>query len=390
MTVPDVLVQCSFVSDYTDTTPTWVDITGYVLAFSIRRGRDDAESSCDPGALTLTLDNTDGVFDPDNAAGPHYGYLRPMRRLRVTVTVSGTPYVRFTGYSGDWIQVWDGGGEYSTTTVEAQDRMAVLANADDITLSTSAEDSDVRMTALLDEAEVSSTDYDINPGSFATRALVAHPYENENPLQAVQDVERSDGGILFVNGTGSFVYHPVTHRQIGGATRSRTSQVRFGNDDDLITDKITVKGDLSRGVQRSSMANIVKVTDGAGTVHSTEDATLRGSDGPLKLDLGATLLAPADAPDRIGDVLNLRKNPTQRYPSVSVELFELADSADTGTVLGLELSDRVTVAVIPAGLSEGTERDQWIESIEDVFVPASAYTVTFGMSSAGDAVTVIP
>lgn len=389
MTVPDILVQCSFVSDYTDTTPTWVDITGYVLGFSIRRGRDDAESSCDPGGLSLALDNTSGDFDPDNASGPFYGYLRPMRRLRVTATVGGNPYVRFTGYSGDWIQVWDG-GEFSVTTVDALDRSSVLATAEGITLSSPAEDSDVRLEALLDEAGVSSTDYDINPGSFATRALVAHPYEDENPLQSVQDVERSDGGVLFVNGTGTYVYHPVTHRQIGGATRSRTSQVKFGNDDDLITDKITVKSDLSRGVQRASMANIVKVTDGAGTVHSTDDSALVASDGPLVLDLGATLLDSADAPDRIGDVLNLRKNPTQRYPSVSVELFELADSTDTETVLGLELSDRATVAVIPAGLSVGTERDQWIESVEDSYTPASNYTITFGLSSAGDSVTVIP
>lgn len=390
MTVPDILVQCSFVSDYTDTTPTWEDITGYVLGFSrIRRGRDDAESSCDPGVLEgLLLDNSEGTFDPDNASGPYYGYLRPMRRIRVTSTVGGTPYVRFTGYSGDWIQVWD--GDYSVTSVDAWDRSSVLATAEGITLSTAAEDADARLVALLDEAGVSSLDYNINPDTFATRALVAHPYQDENPLQALQDVERSDGGLLFVNGSGSYEYQAVTYRQIGGSTRARTSQVRFGNDDDLITGKITVKSDLSRGVQRASMANVVKVTDGAGTVHTTQDATLRDSDGPLVLNLGATLLDPADAPDRIGDVLNLRKNPTQRYPSVTVELFELDDTSDTQDVLGLELSDRATVAVIPAGLSEGTERDQWIESIEDSYTPAANYTITFGLSSAGDSVTVIP
>lgn len=387
MTVPDVLVQCSFVSDYTDTTPTWVDITGYVLGFTITRGRDDAESSCDPGELTLLLDNTDGVFDSDNAAGPYYGYLRPMRRLRVTATVGGTAYVRFTGYTEDWIQNWPDGADASTTSVTAHDRMSVLAGQDPLTITPSAAgNADARIVALLTSADVDPTDQIINAGAFATRALVAHPHSGENPLQAVQDVERSDGGVLFVDGTGSFVYHAVTYRQIGGSTRARTSQIRVGND----ATSIPAKGDLSRGVQKASMANVVAVTDGAGTVHTTQDATLRGTDGPVFLDLGATLLAAADAPDRIGDVLNLRKNPTQRYPSVAIELFELATNADTQTVLAREISDRATVAVIPPGLTAGTRRDQWIESVADDYTPGAGWLVTFGLSSAGDAVTVIP
>lgn len=385
--LPDVLIQCAFTSDYTDTTPTWVDITAYGMDFTIRRGRQNAEGACDPGTLTLHLDNTSGEFDPDNSSGTYYGYLRPMRRVRVTTTVNGNAYVLFTGYVDDWWQTWPGGAVQCVTEVTATDRSKILNKMPPITVSRVAEDADSRLTALLDAAGVSSTDYIINDDAFAARALVATPYDKANPLQAVQDAAMSDGGMLFVDGTGSFVFQTVKYRQISGATRARTSQVRLGND----ATSIPIAADLRRGVGESVMANHVTCTDGTGAAVTDSDTALMESDGPVSLDLGATLLESTDAADRVSDVLDLMKNPTVRYPSIPVDVLTIDTAVNQEKVLGRELSDRATVAIIPPGDTAGTARDQWVEGVEDVVTiqPGASWVRTFACSSAGDAATAI-
>lgn len=383
---PDVLVQVAFTSQATDTTPSWDDLTGFCFGFETSRGRENADpEQFPPGEAVILLDGTDGEFDPDNGSSPYDGYIRPNRQVRVTATVSATPYVLHTGFADSWRRTWPEGADNSMTELSSTDRFKILARKT-VTYSASAEDADARVENLLDAAGVSATDMIINTDTYAARTLIAHPYDGDDAFQAAQDAARADGGQMFVNGTGSVVFQTVAFRQVGGNTRARNSQARFGND----ATSLPVGDDLDPTVDDMLMANVVTVTDGAGTVHtSTPDATAEAEDGTLVLDLGATLLDPADAPDRVNDVLNLRKNPTPRYDSLVVDLLTLS-SADQATVLGLEISDRITVAVIPPGQAAGTERDQWIESIAHEVEMGRSWMVTFGLSSAGDSVTVIP
>lgn len=374
---PELQSLVAFGSDYTDTTPAWDDVTALQLGFTSRRGRPAFESNSDTGDLTHTLDNTDGDFDPENTTGPYYGLIRPMRRTRVIATVGGTVYPIFTGYTGDWRETWAGQSRATETT--ASDRFKLLNWLED-THTRPAEDAADRITAILQHAGIGSTDRSINPGGFASRALHGHPYVDDNVLSALQDAAHSDGGLLFVDALGLVVFQPVTYRQIGGATRARTSQATFGPD----APAIPVENDLSRSVGDSVMANHITVTDHAGGVHIAQDAALMGSDGPLYHDVGSTQLEPTDATDRAGDVLNLMKNPTPRYPNIVVDLLTLTE-AEQQTVLGLEISDRITIAVAPWA------RDQWIESIaHNADIEGRTWSVTFGVSSAGDVATAWP
>jgi hypothetical protein len=95
MTMPDVTVEVAFDSGYL--TPavdrTWTDVTDYVEAhrdISIDRGRGDEFSTVQPSRLSLTLDNTDGRFTPENAAGAYYPNVKKGRPIRVS-TRSGYP-----------------------------------------------------------------------------------------------------------------------------------------------------------------------------------------------------------------------------------------------------------------------------------------------------------
>lgn len=86
----DVTVEVAFNAGFQ--TPaasrTWTDVTDFVEAaqgIEITRGRQDEFGVVQPSRLTLTLDNKDGRFTPENTAGAYYPNVKKGRPIRVTV-----------------------------------------------------------------------------------------------------------------------------------------------------------------------------------------------------------------------------------------------------------------------------------------------------------------
>ena len=69
---------------------------------SIRSGRANWTSKVDPGRATFTLDNRDGRWSPDNAAGAYAGTLQRNLPCRVGVG-HGTPYLTWRGGSSQQV-----------------------------------------------------------------------------------------------------------------------------------------------------------------------------------------------------------------------------------------------------------------------------------------------
>lgn len=61
----------------------WLDITDKVQEVDITTGRRDEFSQPGAGTFNVTLDNSDGRFDPDNVSGPYYPNLLPLVWFRV-------------------------------------------------------------------------------------------------------------------------------------------------------------------------------------------------------------------------------------------------------------------------------------------------------------------
>jgi len=83
------------------TYPAWVDITYDVEQVDTRRGRSDDLATMQAGTCTLTLRDTTGKYAPDNAAGPFFGQLVPLRPVRVRTTYLGVTTSIFTGWTTD-------------------------------------------------------------------------------------------------------------------------------------------------------------------------------------------------------------------------------------------------------------------------------------------------
>ena len=374
----DLQVLIAFTTPSLSGTPSWTDVTDYVLAFTTNRGRSDELAVVQPGTCTLLLDCSDGRFDPDNLDGPHYGYLRPMRRLRIVAQADSlsTPLAVWDGYVDSWSRSWPQGADFSLTTVEATDRLKVLSRRFN-TGTTVAENAAARVLAILENGGadpiIGAAYRNINPGGYATRNLVAYDYDEVNTLQALNDVALSDGGAMFMDAYGVFTFQGTRYRTDN--IRATSSNGIFGN----TTDAIPVENDLTPTVSDDIMANYVTVTCGDGSVDVAQDATSIAEDGLLVLDIGNTLLNPLDGPDRAADVLLLRKDPRPRFPSLTVDCTTSADAMTQA--LEREISDRITIKLVAPGAVQGYSRDQYVEAVShDVSITDRTWQATFTVS----------
>jgi len=127
--LPTLVVEVAFTSDSLDTTPTWVDITSYVRAGSVRSGRTNELEEYQAGSCSLTLDNRDRRFDPLYASGPYYGNLKARRQCRIRATYSAVTYDLFYGFVSGWTLSPDLSGD-SVCQIEGYDGLSYLAGVD--------------------------------------------------------------------------------------------------------------------------------------------------------------------------------------------------------------------------------------------------------------------
>lgn len=114
--------------DWVDVTQ-WVDVTASSGAVVATSGRPNVRAGITPGSLTLTLDNTDGRFNPRNTAGPYFGELDNATQVRIRTTYASVTRTRWFGFiDSGWPQTIT--SRYPTVTVTAHDVLGLLAQGD--------------------------------------------------------------------------------------------------------------------------------------------------------------------------------------------------------------------------------------------------------------------
>lgn len=128
------VVEVGFGSGPTDPDPEWTDITDLVWGagsgpeLGVQRGRSGERAQLQPGSCTFVLDNTEGVFDPDNAEGPFFGRLVDGVPIRVRAASSDAVEVVWRG----WVEAWPQVDSLSARVVEVDclDVVGLLAQGD--------------------------------------------------------------------------------------------------------------------------------------------------------------------------------------------------------------------------------------------------------------------
>lgn len=187
-----------------------VDVSNQVDKITTQRGRNAQADQFQTGQLSLRIIDMNGDFNPQNVNSPYYGYLDPMRKVQITATYSGVTYPIFSGFITGYSTTtpkFTGDIVYTTITAVDAFRLAQNAQISTVTGATAGQLSGTRINKILDQIGWPSSMRDIDAGKTT---LQADPGTPRTALQALQTVEISEYGSLYVDASGNFVFQDRT------------------------------------------------------------------------------------------------------------------------------------------------------------------------------------
>lgn len=357
---------------------TWTDISTYVQQGSITRPFTRQQGPLtvyQGGTCTLTLNNSDGRFDPANLSGPYVSagvtQVRPMIPVRVRAVYNGTNYYLFSGYATSWIPPAENfGPNYDQVALACADAFRVFNGVQLATAGSvgAGEDTGARITRILTAAGWYSSARGSSVIATGDSTLQATTYGSD-ALSLMQLATDSEVGELYMDGQGRVTFR--NRHAILTDARSNTAQGVFGGSPGTVHSAGTERECtlLSRPDDDTTLANDIQATRTGGTLQEAQDAasiatylfarTYSRSD--LLLQDDTTTLQWADY------VLYLSKNDEFRFDEVTVTPGVDPDNLFP-QVLGRELGDRIQVWKRPPNVT-AYSKDLFIRGIEHQFTP---------------------
>jgi hypothetical protein len=374
--------------------PVWEDISAFVRAFSFQRGRQHELDRPTVGTLSLKIDNRDRRFDPNNASGPYYGNLKPMRRLRLSAVWSGTTFPLIDTLVEEWPMQWPSKTD-SIVVLKCVDHLAVFAAG--ITATWGEELSGARIEHVLDAV---GWPFDWPSGTFwllgvvgrselgthtyvgpqAQRAIdvgsntvAAATLNNTTAIEHIRQVSDVERGNYYVAKDGSFVWKQQISRYI-----NTEPVAEFGETPGTLPYQDIV---VSQGIEW--VINSSKVTVQGGSSYTASDATSQVNyflrPKTLTLPIGGS--SPGLVAQDIADELVYRyKDPVIRASSMTIKPARDPDTL-WPVILGRELGDRIKVNRQPPGGGALLTFEVTIEAIRMEASPRD-WTVTWSLAPA--------
>jgi len=311
-----------------------VDLTPDVRQISIRRGRNLMRDTYEAGTCTVRVLDPLSYFNPQNTASPYYGLLSPLRKLRVSATVSNVGYFLFSGYTTEYIYTYPQGQETGYVDIVCSDAFRLMQQATVTTVAdaTAGQDTGTRINRILSQVSFPTNMRTIDTGNTT---CIADPATARTALDAVKNAEFSEQGAFYFNQEGTAVFlnrtnvikkygdTPIEFNQTGGIPYTNLA---FAFDDKLII-------------------NSAGMTRVGGTQQVSENAASIAKYFPHQLNQ-ENLVAQTDA-----DTLNIakiyvatRQETTIRIDAMTVDLLDPA--VPTATMLDLDYFSNLKITNI--------------------------------------------
>jgi len=207
-----------------------VDVSDVVDSIETKRGRNPQADQFQTGSLTMRIVDQNGDFNPQNPSGPYYNLLTPMRKVQITATYGAVTYPIFSGFITTYQTTTPKNAlDVVYTTITAVDAFRLAQNAQISTVAgTSAGQlSGARINNLLDAISWPVSMRDVDAG---LTTMQADPGTARTSLAAMQTVETSEYGALYVDAAGSFVFQD---RSVTAGSTGATPTVFNDNGSDI-------------------------------------------------------------------------------------------------------------------------------------------------------------
>ena len=182
-----------------------VDLTPNVRQITINRGRSVQQDTYDAGTCVVRVLDPDSYFNPQNTSSPYYGYLLPLRKIRVSATTGSTQKFLFSGYTTEYRYTYPQGQETGYVDIYVSDafRLLQLANISSVADSGAGQTTNTRIGKILDQVS-----FPTNMRTFATgnSNCQADPATNRTALAAIKNAEFSEQGAFYIDGSGTAIF----------------------------------------------------------------------------------------------------------------------------------------------------------------------------------------
>jgi hypothetical protein len=311
-----------------------VDLSDVTRSIKINRGRNVMRDTYEAGSCTVRVIDQTGAFNPQNVASPYFGYLTPLRKIRVAATTATAQEFLFSGYVDSYKYTYPTGQELGYVDIVCSDafRLFQMANVATVTDATAGQTTGTRLGKILDQVSFPTSMRIVDTGSTTVQA---DPGTARTALAALKAAEFAEQGAFFIrtDGTaefkdrtdvvGSLAPAPIEFNQSGGIPYS---DLRYAFDDKLI-------------INQASMTRI------GGAAQIATDATSSAKYFPHGTAI-TDMIPQTDA-----QVLNIAKiyvatraETTIRIDAMTVDLLDPA--VPTNTMIGLDYFDNVKITNI--------------------------------------------
>jgi len=225
-----------------------IDLTPNVYQIAIRRGRNIQRDTYEAGTCTVRVLDPDSYFNPQNVSSPYYGYLAPLRKVRVSGTTAEFEYFLFSGYVTDYKYTYPQGEETGYVDIICSDafRLFQMANISSVTNATAGQDTGTRIDKILDQVGFPT---DMRSVSTGLNTCVVDPGTARTSLAAIQNAEFSETGAFYCSPNGRAIFKNRTEVMSSLAADSVQfdqsgtgipyKQIQFAFDDKLIINEAT-------------------------------------------------------------------------------------------------------------------------------------------------------
>jgi hypothetical protein len=324
-----------------------VEVTDLVHKVTIRRGRSRITSKFDAGTAIVELYDQNGDWNPLNPAGAYYPNLVPLRQIIIYATYLGVDYYLFSGFITNYDTGFNQGNfDVSKVSLRCVDGFKLLAGSQVTTVSgaPAGQLSGGRVDALLDAIEWPISLRNVDTGQST---LQADPGTPRTALEALQRVEDSEFGGIFIDGEGSVTFIDrdslITNPAFAAYTFSDTGS------DISYTNAVVAFDD-------TNLVNDVTVTRAGGTPQNAFD---QDSIDKFFLHSGTRedilVQTDAEALNQAQGILATRKDPEVRVDSIQLNLYDDTNPNKPLAGVDIELLDGVLVTKTMPGSSSVTQ-----------------------------------
>jgi hypothetical protein len=308
-----------------------IDLSSQTRQIKIKRGRNIMRDTYEAGNCTVRVIDQNGDFNPQNPASPYFGFLTPLRKIRVAATTPTTQSFLFSGYVTDYKYTYPVGQELGYVDINCADafRLFAMANVTTVASATAGQSTGTRIDKILDQVDFPSSMRFVDAGSTTVQA---DPATTRSSLSAIQVAEFTEQGAFYVRAdgevdfkdrasvVGSLASAPIEFNQTTGIPYSN---LRFAFDDKLI-------------INSATMTRI------GGTTVSSSDVDSVAKYFPHGMNV-ENLIAQTDA--QVQDIADIyvatRKETTIRIDAMTIDLLD--PNVPTDTMIGLEYFDNVEI-----------------------------------------------